>query len=110
MATSLEKTLKRELSVDGQAFIVAISPDGIKLTLKGKRNGQELKWKDWVSGEAALARALNASLGGFVKPAQPAPATPRAAAADPQAKATPAARKKRSQSKTPRRRASSRRG
>jgi len=75
MATPLEKTLKRELSLDGLEFIVAISPDGIKLTLKGKRNGQELKWRDWVSGEAALAVALNASLGGFAKSAPPARAT-----------------------------------
>ena len=74
--TPLEKTLKREVSIDGRAFIVAISPEGIKLTLKGKRNGQELKWKDLVSGEAALAVALNASLGGFVEPAAPGPKIP----------------------------------
>lgn len=33
-----------------------------KLTPKGRRKGHELRWKDLVSGEAALAVALNASL------------------------------------------------
>ncbi len=75
--TPLEKTLKRELSIDGRAFIVAISPQGIKLTLKGKRNGQELKWQDLVSGDAALAVALNASLGGFAVPAGARAAAPQ---------------------------------
>jgi hypothetical protein len=62
MTTKLDKTLKREISVDGQSFIVAIDPNGLKITAKGKRKGQELAWKDLVSGEAALAVALNASL------------------------------------------------
>jgi hypothetical protein len=62
MTTKLEKVLKRELDIDGAAYILAISPEGLKLTLKGRRKGQELLWKDLVSGEAALAVALNASL------------------------------------------------
>jgi hypothetical protein len=35
----------------------------LKLVPKGKRKGVEIAWKDIVSGEAALATALNASLG-----------------------------------------------
>jgi hypothetical protein len=62
MTTKLEKVLKREVDVDGEAYIVAISPEGLKLTAKGKRKGQELLWKDLISGQAALAVALNASL------------------------------------------------
>ena len=62
MATRLEKTLKRELSIDGHAYMLAVSPDGLKLTLKGRRKGVELAWKSLVSGDAALATALNASL------------------------------------------------
>ena len=62
MATKLEKPLKRELDVNGEAYILTISPEGLKLVRKGKRKGQELAWKDLVSGEAALAVALNASL------------------------------------------------
>jgi len=62
MATKLEKDLKRELSIEGEPYILAISPAGLKLTQKGRRKGQELLWKDLVSGDAALATALNASL------------------------------------------------
>jgi hypothetical protein len=62
MATRLEKELKRELEVDGEPYVLTISPEGLKLTPKGKRKGQELSWSSLVSGEAALAAALNASL------------------------------------------------
>jgi hypothetical protein len=62
MTTRLDKVLKRELDIDGQAYVLAISPEGLKLTVKGRRKGQELKWKDLVRGDAALAVALNASL------------------------------------------------
>ena len=62
MATKLEKTLKREIEIDGDPYIVTLSPDGLKITAKGKRKGQELTWKDLVSGQAALAVALNASI------------------------------------------------
>ncbi len=62
MATKLDKPLKRELDVNGEAYMLTISPEGLKLVPKGKRNGRELAWKDLVTGEAALAVALNASL------------------------------------------------
>jgi hypothetical protein len=65
MATLLEKTLKRELSISGRAYILAISPEGLKLTLKGRRKGLELQWNALVSDDAALAVALNASIGKF---------------------------------------------
>ena len=63
MATLLEKTLKRELSIGGRDYVLAISPEGLKLTLKGRRKGFELQWDALVSGDAALAVALNASVG-----------------------------------------------
>ena len=62
MTTPLTKALRREVIIKGRAFVVALSPEGIKVTLKGKRKGQELRWEDLVSGDAALAVALNASL------------------------------------------------
>jgi len=65
MTTALDKTLKRELRIDGRSFVVTLSPESLKLTLKGKRHGLELKWEELVSGEAALAVALNASVGKF---------------------------------------------
>lgn len=62
MVTKLEKTLKREIEVNGEPYVLTISPEGLKLVPKGKRKGQELAWKDLVSGQAALAVALHASL------------------------------------------------
>jgi hypothetical protein len=62
MATKLEKPLKRELDLGGEPYTLTISPEGLKLVPKGRRKGHELAWKDLVSGEAALAVALNASL------------------------------------------------
>jgi len=62
MAAKLEKPLKRELDVNGEPYVLTISPEGLKLVRKGKRKGQELAWKDLITGEAALAVALSASL------------------------------------------------
>ena len=61
--TKLEKPLKRELSIDNAPYVLTIAPDGLTLTPKGKRKGHQLSWKALISGEAALAAALNASLG-----------------------------------------------
>jgi len=62
MATKLDKQLKREIDVDGKPYMLTISPEGLKLTEKGKRKGQELAWKDLVGGQAARPTALSASL------------------------------------------------
>ena len=62
MATKLDKSLKREVEIQGNAYMLTIDPDGLKLVEKGRRKGLELAWKDLVSGDAALATALNASL------------------------------------------------
>ena len=42
--------------------MLTIDPLGLKLVPKGKRKGQEISWEAFVSGDAALATALNASL------------------------------------------------
>ena len=62
MATMLDKLLKRELTVGDDRYMLTISPEGMKLVPKGKRNGVEIAWKAIVSGDAALATALNASV------------------------------------------------
>jgi hypothetical protein len=59
----LDKTVKRELRIGDRAYIVAISPLTLKLTPKGRRKGVELSWEALVNGDAALAAALNASVG-----------------------------------------------
>jgi len=58
MATKLDKLLKREIDIDGKPYMVTLSPDGVKLTEKGKRKGQGVSWKGLVNGEAATALSL----------------------------------------------------
>jgi hypothetical protein len=71
MTTQLDKILRRQIRIKGQDYIVALSPEGLKLTVKGKRTGLELSWSALVSGDAALAVALNASVGRFAEPTVP---------------------------------------
>jgi hypothetical protein len=61
--TPLDKPLKRALDIDGQPYVLTLTADGFKLTQKGRRKGHALRWRDLVNGDAALAVALNASLG-----------------------------------------------
>jgi hypothetical protein len=74
--TPLDKSLKRALKIDGRDYVITLTPDALKLTAKGHRIGVDLKWADLISGETALAVALQASLGKFqddIKPvARPA--------------------------------------
>jgi len=58
MATKLDKQLKREIDIDGKPYMVTLSPEGVKLTEKGKRKGQELTWKGLVNGQSATAVSL----------------------------------------------------
>ncbi|HJS90084.1 MAG TPA: hypothetical protein VJ738_08995 [Steroidobacteraceae bacterium] len=60
--TKLDKPLKRELLIDARAYVLTIEPDHFKLVPKGHRKGLQFAWHDLVSGEAALAVALTASL------------------------------------------------
>ena len=99
VATVLDKALKRQVSVDGVDYMVALDAEGIRLTQKGKRQPEvELRWSELVSGEAAMAVALNASLAArpaAVKPAaRPAPAPPAPPAAAPAAASAPAPTKR----------------
>lgn len=60
--TPLDKPIKRALTVERDTYTLVIDPDGMKLTKKGRRLGIELRWKDLLSGDAALAAALQASV------------------------------------------------
>lgn len=62
MATRLDRPIKRELEIDGTTYMITVSPDGVKVVEKGKRTGHELSWKALVSGDAAIAAGLRASL------------------------------------------------
>ncbi|HKW46001.1 MAG TPA: hypothetical protein VJN70_01095 [Gemmatimonadaceae bacterium] len=52
MATKLERTIRREITIDGEQYTVAISPDGLRLTKKRFRSGVEMSWKAiWTQGD-----------------------------------------------------------
>lgn len=85
MTTKLDGELRRELSIGGVAYTLVLTPAGFDLLLKGRRKGLSIAWTDLVSGDAALANALNASLTANIKQEkkeatstkEPAPATGR---------------------------------
>lgn len=63
VATVLDKELRRQVTVDGVDYTVALDPEGFRLTGKGKRKPEvDVRWRDLLSGDAAMAVALNASL------------------------------------------------
>jgi hypothetical protein len=62
MPTPLDKPLKREVTVDGTVYVLTLTPEGLHLVPKGKRKGIDLTWQALVSGDAALAVELRASL------------------------------------------------
>ena len=57
MTTKLDKTIRREIEIDGEPFTVAISPDGIRLTKKRFRSGRALSWRALWRGELGPAIA-----------------------------------------------------
>jgi hypothetical protein len=62
MSTKLDKALKREILIGDKRYTVTISPNGIKVVEKGKRNGHELSWASVVSGDAELMKDLETSV------------------------------------------------
>jgi hypothetical protein len=60
--TKLDKPMRREVQIGDQVYTLTIGPDGLKLVEKGRRKGLELAWTALVSGDAALASALQASV------------------------------------------------
>ena len=62
MATKLDKALRRELEIGDKAYTLVIDPQGLKLTEKGHRKGQELSWSD------VLGKGGSASGGGSWTP------------------------------------------
>lgn len=62
MAAKLEKAIKRELDVDGEPYMVTISPEGVRIVPKGRRKGHEISWQTILSGDAELTQQLKISL------------------------------------------------
>jgi len=68
MTTKLDGPLKREVDIAGAPYTLTLTAEGMTLVAKGKRKGFQLTWTDLVSGDAALATALNASLSANLQP------------------------------------------
>jgi hypothetical protein len=62
MATKLDKSIKRELEHKGQVYTITISPEGVKVVPKGRRNGTDVSWESIISGDATLRANLSASV------------------------------------------------
>lgn len=60
--TPLDRPLKRQLEIGARPFTLVVDRLGLHLAAKGRRKGLDLRWQDLVSGDAALAHALSASL------------------------------------------------
>ena len=76
MTAKLSAPLKRELLIGGKPYTLTTSPEGLNLVPKGRRKGYRLSWEALVSGDAALATALAASVQNG--PLDPGPRIPRA--------------------------------
>jgi len=64
MATKLDKTIKREIELDGQPYTVTVSPTGVKLTQKGFRKGREMSWRSlWAGGTEEGSAAASGTSG-----------------------------------------------
>ena len=58
MSTKLEKTIVREVEIDGESYTIAISPEGVRLSKKRFRSGVALSWKSlWNEGSRIGAKA-----------------------------------------------------
>lgn len=55
MTTKLTEALRREIDIDGEAYTIVITPDGVRLTRKRFREGTYLSWKAFRDGEQPQA-------------------------------------------------------
>ena len=62
MTIRLDKTIRRELELDGKLYTVSVGPEGVKVVPKGGRKGHEMSWTALLSGDVELRRDLNMSL------------------------------------------------
>jgi hypothetical protein len=53
MTTKLERPLKREIVIDEKPYTLTVDGQGLKLVEKGRRNGQEVSWKQILTSAPA---------------------------------------------------------
>jgi hypothetical protein len=55
--TPLDKPLKRQIDIQGQAFTVTMDASGVKITKKAHRNGIEVRWADLIKNDPGMAES-----------------------------------------------------
>ncbi len=65
MTTKLDSPIKRELKLGKEFYTVIVSPEGVKIALKGRRKGREISWETLLSGDAELTEQLKMSVDAF---------------------------------------------
>ena len=65
MTPRLDHIIKRELKIRRELYTVSMSPDGVKITLKGRRKGHEISWESLLSGDAELSQQLKMSVDAY---------------------------------------------
>jgi len=65
MTAKLESVIKRELKLGDETYTVSVSPEGVKIALKGRRKGREISWETLLSGDAELAQQLKMSVDAY---------------------------------------------
>ena len=65
MTTKLDSPIKRELKIGRNLYTVIMSPEGVKIALKGRRKGREISWETLLSGDAELTQQLKMSVDAY---------------------------------------------
>jgi hypothetical protein len=62
MTTKLTEPLRREIEIDGEAYTVLLTPQGLRLSRKRFRQGRHVTWRSiWEQGEAEPQESTDAS-------------------------------------------------
>ena len=65
MTAKLESLIKRELKLGSETYTVSMSPEGVKIALKGRRKGRGISWETLLSGDAELTQQLKMSVDAY---------------------------------------------
>lgn len=77
MVTPLERPIRRLIQIDDKAFVVTLTPTGVRLVLKGRRKGVEVTWRQILDGEVELHAQLAESLAQHAPSSTPASSSGR---------------------------------
>ena len=65
MTPKLDHPIKREIKIGRELYTVIMSPDGVKIALKGRRKGREISWETLLSGDHELTQQLKMSVDAY---------------------------------------------